>query len=55
MTPRYEFKVPCEAGLLPEIEGWVRLHPAHWRVSYPPRHVNNVYFDSQDLHDLNAN
>lgn len=55
MTPRYEFKIPCDPALLPEIVAWVRLHPAHWRVSYPSRQVNNVYFDSPDLHDLNAN
>lgn len=52
---RYEFKIPCDPWLLPEIETWVRLHPAHWRMSYPPRQVNNIYFDSPDLRDLNAN
>jgi len=52
---RYEFKIPCDPLLLPEIETWVRLHPAPWRVSYPPRQVNNIYFDSPDLRDLNAN
>lgn len=55
MNARYEFKIPCDPTLLPEIEAWVRLHPAHWRVSYPPRQVNNIYFDSPDLHDFNAN
>jgi len=55
MIPRYEFKIPCDPALLPEIETWLRLHPAHWRVSYPPRQVNNIYFDSFDLQDLNAN
>lgn len=55
MNPRYEFKIPCAPVLLPEIETWVRLHPAHWRESYPPRRVNNVYFDAYDLRDLNAN
>ena len=55
MIPRYEFKIPCDPVLQPEVEAWVRLHPAHWRVSYPPRQVNSIYFDSPDLHDLNAN
>lgn len=55
MTSRYEFKIPCDEALLPEIEAWVHLHPAHWRVSYPPRQVNNIYFDSLDLQSLNAN
>jgi hypothetical protein len=52
---RYEFKIPCDPLRLPEVEAWVRLHPAHWRVSYPPRQVNNIYFDSPDLQDMNAN
>ena len=52
---RYEFKVPCKAYLLPQVEAWVRLHPAHWRVTYPPRQVNNVYFDFLDQQNLNDN
>ena len=55
MIPRYEFKIPCAASLLPQIEAWVWLHPAHWRVAYPPRQVNSLYFDSFDLQSLNAN
>ena len=53
--PRYEFKIPCPPTLLPEVEAWVRLHPAHWRVAYPPRQVNNVYFDTADYQGLNGN
>ncbi len=55
MIPRYEFKIPCDPMLFSEVETWVRLHPAHWRVTYPPRQVNNIYFDSPDLQDMNAN
>lgn len=55
MTPRYEFKIPCDGTLLPGIQAWVRLHPVHWRVAYPPRQVNNIYFDSFDFQSLNAN
>lgn len=33
----------------------MRLHPAHWRVAYPPRRVNNVYFDTADCQSLNEN
>ncbi len=55
MNPRFEFKIPCASAWLPDIEAWVRLHPAHWRVAYPPRQVNNIYFDSFDLQSLNAN
>lgn len=53
--PRYEVKVPCEPHYLPQIQAWVRLHPAHWRVAYPPRQVNNVYFDTTDCQSLNEN
>ena len=55
MTARHEYKIPCDTNQLSDIEVWVRLHPAHWRVSYLPRQINNVYFDSPDLADLNAN
>jgi len=55
VTPRYEYKIPCDPLVAPQVEAWVRLHPLHWRVSYPERQVNNVYFDSHDLRDLNAN
>ena len=33
----------------------MRLHPAQWRVTYPPRQVNNVYFDTARYDGLNAN
>lgn len=52
---RYEFKIPCAPSLLSEVETWVRLHPLHWRVTYPPRQVNNVYFDTADYRSLNDN
>ncbi len=55
MKVRHEFKIPCPPTLALEIETWVRLHPAHWRMSYPPRQVNNIYFDTPDLQALNAN
>ena len=54
-SPRYEIKIPCEPFLLPQVQAWVRLHPAHWRVAYPPRQVNNIYFDSADFQTLNEN
>jgi hypothetical protein len=52
---RYEFKIPCARSQLSEIEAWVRLHPLHWRNTYPPRQVNNVYFDTSDYRSLNDN
>ncbi len=54
-VPRYEIKIPCEPHRLPQIQALVRLHPAHWRVAYPPRQVNNVYFDTADYQGLNGN
>jgi len=53
--PRYEVKIPLPAARLPEIQAWIRVHPAHWRVAYPERQVNNIYFDSPDYAGLNAN
>jgi len=52
---RYEFKFPCAPTLLPNLTAWVRLHPLHWRATYPPRQVNNVYFDTADYRSLNDN
>ncbi len=46
---RYERKF--EGGGLPlaRVELIVRLHPACFRVAFPPRRVNNVYLDQVDL------
>jgi len=52
---RYEVKIPLPAYWQAEVETWVRLHPAQWRVTYPPRQVNNVYFDTAYYEGLNAN
>lgn len=52
---RYEIKIPLPARFLGDVLAWVRLHPAHWRVTYPPRQVNNVYFDTATFAGLNAN
>ena len=53
--PRYEVKIPLPAHWLADVETWVRLHPAQWRVTYPPRQVNNIYFDTARYDGLNAN
>jgi hypothetical protein len=45
----------CEAVNLPLIKAWVRLHPDAFREAYPPRQVNNVYFDSHEMHCLEDN
>lgn len=46
--PRYEFKMVYAATSLPEVHSWVRLHSAGFRQAYPPRRVNNIYFDTAD-------
>jgi len=53
--PRYEVKIPLPVHWFADVEMWVRLHPAQWRVTYPPRQVNNVYFDTARYDGLNAN
>ncbi len=54
-SPRIEVKIPVPAVLLGEVDAWVRLHPVHWRRTYPARRVNNLYFDTADYAGLNAN
>lgn len=46
---RYEVKFVADAVRYHELEQWIRLHPAGFRTSYPPRRVNNVYFDTPAL------
>ncbi|MGC9348647.1 MAG: VTC domain-containing protein [Anaerolineae bacterium] len=56
ITPhRLEVKVALEPRHLADIEAWVRVHPAHWRVAYPSRQVNNIYFDTLTYMGLNDN
>jgi hypothetical protein len=54
-SPRYEIKLHCEPYHLEQLHAWVRVHPDHWRVTYPPRQVNNLYFDTYDYKSLNDN
>lgn len=56
MTPRRnEVKIPVPSVLLADVEAWVRVHPCHWRRPYPPRQINNIYFDTPTYAGLNAN
>jgi hypothetical protein len=54
-SPRYEIKLHCEPYHLEQLHAWVRVHPEHWRVTYPSRQVNNLYFDTHDYKSLNDN
>lgn len=48
---RYERKFQALDVSIAQIELIVKLHAAHFRQVYPPRMVNNVYFDTPALSD----
>jgi hypothetical protein len=52
---RYEVKMVCDRSLLPQARPWIRLHPAGFVVTYPPRRVNSLYMDTPHLSSLNDN
>jgi hypothetical protein len=50
---RYEIKMDCDRNYLPVIKSWVNLNPAGFRVAFPPRRVNSLYFDTEDMDSFN--
>ena len=52
---RYEIKIPFPSRQTPEVMVWVHLHPEQWRVAFPPRQVNNIYFDTYNFTNLKDN
>ena len=54
---RYEIKLACPQtrGQLALVRAWVRTHRVAFSVAYPPRRVNNIYFDSHTLSNLDDN
>lgn len=50
---RYERKFMLPLSVR-EVLDVVRHHPAMFSRAYPPRHVNNIYFDSPGLHNYFA-
>jgi hypothetical protein len=52
---RYELKLVCDAHRLAQARSWIRLHPAGFRVAYPPRRVNSLYLDTPGLHSFGEN
>jgi hypothetical protein len=52
---RIELKFVVPALALPRVRAWTRLHRAGFHTAYPPRTVNNVYFDTRDLASVRAN
>ncbi len=43
---RYEIKMVFEEQRLAETRSWVLAHSEAFQVAYPPRQVNNLYFDT---------
>jgi len=54
---RYELKFVCEerADLRARLRSWLHLHPAGLYSPYPPRLVNNLYFETGDWKSLETN
>lgn len=50
---RYEIKMDCEDIHLDQIRSWVRIHRDAFREAFPPRRVNNLYFDTYGLDAFN--
>jgi hypothetical protein len=54
-SARYEVKFVARATRFHELEHWVRMHPKGFARAFPPRVVNNVYFDTPDLFTFREN
>ena len=52
---RHELKIVVDHHLLDQARSWVRLHPAGFCATFPPRLVNNLYLDTPHLNSFNAN
>lgn len=37
------------------VEFFIKVHPAMFSQPFPPRFVNNIYFDSKDFHNYGDN
>jgi hypothetical protein len=46
---RFEVKFVATALRYHDLLHWIRMHPVAFRRPFPPRYVNNVYFDTHDL------
>ena len=52
---RYEIKMAIDDSSLAEVCMWLRLHPQNFSQHYSQRRVNNIYFDSPDLLNVDEN
>ncbi len=48
VTRRHERKYTLPAHLAADVAVWLRLQPGGLRPAYPPRYINNLYFDSSE-------
>ena len=55
LTKRYERKFLITDLTVYELESLIKLHPAAFSEAFPPRQVNNIYFDTVDLRDYDDN
>lgn len=46
---RYERKFEGKETGSTQLDLLVRMHPAHFREAYPPRYINNIYFDTPGM------
>ncbi len=49
-SARYEVKFIASPDEYHRMEHWIAMHPAGFRSPFPPRQVNNVYFDDHNLY-----
>jgi SPX domain protein involved in polyphosphate accumulation len=54
-TYRYERKFLVDELLPPQVEALIKLHPLLFYAPYPPRFVNNLYFDTPDMENYYDN
>lgn len=52
---RYEVKFVGPPTQRSAVENWLHTHPASFRTAYPPRQVNNIYFDDFNLSTYEEN
>ena len=46
---RYEIKLVYDGLNLDEVASWIHSHPFLFKREYPPRQVNNIYFDTAEM------
>jgi SPX domain protein involved in polyphosphate accumulation len=54
-NPRYEIKFIAPTHKQNQLEQWVRFHHSHFKIAYPDRIINNIYFDTSAYKALEQN